>query len=98
MVRRRKTATRRKKTINIPLVSTSAGLAIFTALNGGKAVSEALKGQIGPAINTVAGAMTSADSKAKFAGTVGGAVIAKMLLKSLPRNVGKLGPVVFTTG
>ena len=96
--RRKKTTTRRKKTINVPLVSTSAGLAIFTALDGSKALTEALGGQIGTALNTVAGCMNSPQGKAGLTAAVGGAVITKLLLKSLPRNVGKLGPVVFTTG
>lgn len=98
MARRRKKSYSRKKMINIPLVSTASGLAIFTAMNGGKAVGEAMQGQIGTALNTVANSLTSPESKAKIAGTVGGTVLAKLLLKSLPRNVGKLGPVVFTTG
>jgi len=98
MVRRRKTTSRRKKTLNIPLVSTASGLAIFTALDGSKALTEALGGQIGTALNTVAGSMSSPTGKAQLTAAVGGAVITKLLLKSLPRNVGKLGPVVFTTG
>jgi len=98
MPRRKAKRSTRKKSINIPLLSTSAGLAIFTAMNGSKAITEAMGGQIGTAVNTVASSLTSPESKAKIAGTVGGTVLAKLLLKSLPRNVGKLGPVVFTTG
>ncbi len=98
MARRKMKRYSRKKSINVPLLSTASGLAIFTAMNGGKAISEAMQGQIGTALNTVAGSLTSPESKAKIAGTVGGTVLAKLLLKSLPRNVGKLGPVVFTTG
>ena len=98
VVRRKKRTSRRRKTINIPLVSTASGLAIFTALNGQGAINAALKGQIGPAIQTVASAMGNPANKAALSAAVGGAVVAKMLLKNMPRNVGKLGPVVFTTG
>ena len=96
--RKKRTNSRRKKTINIPLVSTAAGLAIFTALDGQGAIDNALKGQIGPAITSVATAMQTPANKAALSAAVGGAVVAKMLLKNMPRNVGKLGPVVFTTG
>jgi len=98
VARRKRATTRRKKSINIPLVSTASGLAIFTALNGSQALTEALGGQIGTAVNTVAASMQSSTGKAQLTAAVGGAVITKLLLKSLPRNVGKLGPVNFTTG
>lgn len=88
---------RRKKMINVPLLSTASGLAIFTALNGAQAVNSALEGKVGTAVNTVASAMQG-DGKAKLAAAVGSALIAKMLVSKLPRNVGKLGPVQFTTG
>jgi len=42
--------------------------------------------------------MQTPANKAALSAAVGGAVVAKMLLKNMPRNVGKLGPVVFTTG
>jgi hypothetical protein len=62
VVRRKKRSYSRKKRINVPLVSTAAGLAIFTALNGSTAVNDALKGNIGTALNTVATAMTALGS------------------------------------
>lgn len=97
VVRRKKRSYSRKKRINVPLVSTAAGLAIFTALNGSTAVNDALKGNIGTALNTVATAMTGT-GKAQLTAAVGGALITKMLVKNMPRNVGRLGPVQFTTG
>jgi len=96
MVRRRKRTYRRKKTINVPLVSTASGLAIFSALGGQDALDSALKGNIGGSVQVIADKMSNPASKAALSAAVGGAIVAKML-KNMPRNVGKLGPIQFTT-
>jgi len=64
MVRRRKRTYRRKKTINVPLVSTASGLAIFSALGGQDALDSALKGNIGGSVQVIADKMSNPASKA----------------------------------
>ena len=101
MVRRRygrKRIHSRKKKIFVPLISTGAGLGLFSSLGGPAALNSLMGGNVSQAINDITSAAQSAEAKAKVIGTIGSAVIAKMLLKNMPRNVGKLGPLIFTSG
>jgi len=100
MAVRRRTRRRysRKKQITVPLLSTGAGLAIFTALNGNAALNNILTGKVGDAINNITQAAQSPEAKAKVIGTIGATMVGKMLMKGMGRQVGKLGPLVFTSG
>jgi uncharacterized membrane protein len=97
MVRRRKTKRSYKKRIIIPVVSTMGGLAIFGAMGGPAAVQAAMGGNIAGALDAVTGAMTSQSGKQALVKAAAGTLAAKLLLKNMPRAIGRLGPISFTT-
>jgi len=98
MVRRRKTRRSYKKRILIPVVSTAGGLAIFGAMGGPKAVQAAMAGNIAGALDAVTGALTSQSGKQALVKAAAGTLVVKLLLKNMPRSIGRLGPISFTTG
>jgi len=98
MVARRKTKRSYKKRIIVPIVSTAGGLAIFGAMGGPAAVSSAMTGNIGGALDAVTGAMTSPAGKQALVKAAAGTLVVKLLLKNMPRALGRLGPISFTTG
>jgi hypothetical protein len=97
MVRRRRTKRSYKKRIIVPVVSTAGGLAIFGAMGGPKAVQEAMGGNIAGALDAVTGAMTSPAGKQALVKAAAGTLAVKLLLKNMPRSIGRLGPLSFTT-
>jgi hypothetical protein len=99
MARRYNRKTRRtyKKRIQVPIVSTAGGLAVASAMGLTKALPEAMAGNVAGALNTVATAVGSQSGKQALIKATAGTVIAKLLLKSMPRSVGRLGPIQFTT-
>jgi heterodisulfide reductase subunit A-like polyferredoxin len=97
MVRRRRTKRSYKKRIIIPVVSTMGGLALFGAMGGPKAVQAAMGGNIAGALDAVTGAMTSQAGKQALVKAAAGTLAAKLLLKNMPRSIGRLGPLSFTT-
>jgi len=98
MVRRRNTKRSYKKRIIIPVVSTAGGLAIFGAMGGPAAVQAAMGGNIAGALDAVTGALTSQSGKQALVKAAAGTLVVKLLLKNMPRSIGRLGPVSFTTG
>jgi hypothetical protein len=97
MVRRRKTKRTYKKRIIVPVVSTAGGLAIFGAMGGPAAVQAAMGGNIAGALDAVTGAMTSPAGKQALVKAAAGTLAVKLLLKNMPRSIGRLGPLSFTT-
>ena len=98
MVRRRRTKRSYKKRIIIPVVSTAGGLAIFGAMGGPAAVQAAMGGNIAGALDAVTGALTSQSGKQALVKAAAGSLVVKHLLMNMPRSIGRLGPVSFTTG
>jgi len=98
MVRRRNAKRSYKKRIIIPVVSTAGGLAIFGAMGGPAAVQLAMGGNIAGALDAVTGALTSQTGKQALVKAAAGTLVVKLLLKNMPRSIGRLGPVSFTTG
>jgi hypothetical protein len=97
MVRRRRTKRTYKKRIIVPVVSTAGGLAIFGAMGGPAAVQAAMGGNIAGALDAVTGAMTSPAGKQALVKAAAGTLAVKLLLKNMPRSIGRLGPLSFTT-
>ena len=97
MVRRRRTKRSYKKRIIVPVVSTAGGLAIFGAMGGPAAVQAAMGGNIAGALDAVTGAMTSPAGKQALVKAAAGTLAVKLLLKNMPRSIGGLGPLSFTT-
>ena len=97
MVRRRRTKRSYKKRIIIPVVSTAGGLAIFGAMGGPAAVNAALQGNIGGALDAVTTSLTSPAGKQALVKAAAGTLAVKLLLKNMPRAIGRLGPISFTT-
>jgi hypothetical protein len=97
MVRRRRTKRSYKKRIIVPVVSTAGGLAIFGAMGGPAAVQAAMGGNIAGALDAVTGAMTSPAGKQALVKAAAGTLAVKLLLKNMPRSIGRLGPLSFTT-
>jgi hypothetical protein len=97
MVRRRRTKRSYKKRIIVPVVSTAGGLAIFGAMGGPAAVQAAMGGNIAGALDAVTGAMTSQAGKQALVKAAAGTLAVKLLLKNMPRSIGRLGPLSFTT-
>ena len=98
MVRRRRTKRSYKKRIMVPVVSTAGGLAIFGAMGGPAAVQAAMSGNIAGALDAVTGALTSPAGKQALVKAAAGTLVVKLLLKNMPRSIGRLGPISFTTG
>jgi len=98
MVRRRNTKRSYKKRILIPVVSTAGGLAIFGAMGGPAAVTAAMGGNIAGALDAVTTSLTSPAGKQALIKAAAGTLVVKLLLKNMPRSIGRLGPVSFTTG
>tara|TARA_Y100000296_G_scaffold5715_1_gene7067 strand:- start:6 stop:308 length:303 start_codon:yes stop_codon:yes gene_type:complete len=99
MARRYNRKTRRsyKKRIQVPIVSTAGGLAVASAMGLPQALTDAMNGNVAGALTTVANAVGSQSGKQALIKATAGTVIAKLLLKSMPRSVGRLGPIQFTT-
>ena len=97
MVRRRRTKRSYKKRIIVPVVSTAGGLAIFGAMGGPAAVQAAMGGNIAGALDAVTGAITSPAGKQALVKAAAGTLAVKLLLKNMPRSIGRLGPLSFTT-
>ena len=97
MVRRRRTKRSYKKRIIVPVVSTAGGLAIFGAMGSPAAVQAAMGGNIAGALDAVTGAMTSPAGKQALVKAAAGTLAVKLLLKNMPRSIGRLGPLSFTT-
>ena len=97
MGRRRRTKRSYKKRIIVPVVSTAGGLAIFGAMGGPAAVQAAMGGNIAGALDAVTGAMTSPAGKQALVKAAAGTLAVKLLLKNMPRSIGRLGPLSFTT-
>ena len=87
-----------KKRIIVPVVSTAGGLAIFGAMGGPAAVSAAMNGNIAGALDAVTSSLTSPAGKQALVKAAAGTLVVKLLLKNMPRSIGRLGPVSFTTG
>ena len=95
--RRKRSNGSSKKRIMIPVVSTAGGLAILTAMKGPEAIQKALGGNVVGAINDVAGALTSQAGKQALVKAAAGTLAAKLVLKNMPRSIGRVGPLMFTT-
>jgi len=98
MVRRRNTKRSYKKRIIIPVLSTAGGLAIFGAMGGPAAITAAMGGNIGGALDAVTTSLTSPAGKQAVIKAAAGTLVLKLLLKNMPRSIGRLGPISFTTG
>ena len=97
MVARRKTTRRRKarKTFNVNLIETGAGLAFLDAANAGTAAQAFLKGNIKGGLDTLTNAFKT-NQRAMV--TIGaGALAMKLIARSFAGNgstiLGKIGPV-----
>jgi len=66
-------------------------------MGGPKAVEAAMGGNIAGALDAVTGAMTSPAGKQALVKAAAGTLAVKLLLKNMPRSIGRLGPLSFTT-
>jgi len=98
MVRRRNAKRSYKKRIIIPVLSTAGGLAIFGAMGGPAAITAAMGGNIAGALDAVTTSLTSPAGKQAVIKAAAGTLVLKLLLKNMPRSIGRLGPISFTTG
>ena len=92
-VRRKRARTRRRKTFNVNLLETGAGLAFIQAANAGSAAQSFIKGDLKGGVDVLSKAFK--DNKDQFIKIGVGTLAAKLVLSSLGGNkvLGSVGPL-----
>ena len=92
-VRRKRARTRRRKTFNVNLLETGAGLAFIQAANAGSAAQSFIKGDLKGGVDVLSKAFR--DNKDQFIKIGVGTLAAKLVLGSLggSKVLGSVGPL-----